>query len=323
MRPAGQGAVRSHPAGRAPGVRSGGGVIGVIDLLFSQSRHEAMVRVPASGPARRRLASLVAPLGRLLAGSGERRVRLRTLTLIRWIAITGQAFTIALVHFSLEFRLPLWPLLGAIGLSALINLVLTAGFTATTRLTERSVALLLGYDVLQLAFLLGLTGGLQNPFSVLLIVPVTLSATTLSLRTTVVLCLFVSRGRDPARSVPDRSAVVRGHVPAAGAVHRRIVARAGAGQRADRRLRLAGRRRGEAPVGRARRDPDGARARAAAVGARRPRGGRRPRAGHPARDHRGDRARARQQRARPTARSPRTSPSWSARASAAARSCAR
>ena len=130
-------------------------------------------------------------LGRVLTGSGERRVRLRTLALIRWIAIIGQAFTIALVHFSLEFRLPLVPLFAAVGLSALINLILAAGFTATTRLTERSAGVLLGYDILQLAFLLGLTGGLQNPFSILLIVPVTLSATTLSLRTTVVLCFFV------------------------------------------------------------------------------------------------------------------------------------
>jgi two-component system, sensor histidine kinase RegB len=120
-------------------------------------------------------------------GAGERRLRLRTLILIRWIAIVGQAFTIALVHFSLEFRLPLWPLFGAVALSALINLGLSFGFAATTRLTERSAALLLGYDILQLAFLLALTGGLQNPFSILLIVPVTLSATTLSLRTTVVL----------------------------------------------------------------------------------------------------------------------------------------
>ena len=159
--------------------------------MFSQSHDEAIARPPPAGQTRRWLGPLIASLSQLLAGSGERRVRLRTLTVIRWIAITGQAFTIALVHFSLEFRLPLWPLLGAIGLSALINLVLTAGFAATTRLTERSVALLLGYDILQLAFLLGLTGGLQNPFSVLLIVPVTLSATTLSLRTTVVLCLFV------------------------------------------------------------------------------------------------------------------------------------
>ena len=128
---------------------------------------------------------------RTLGGGGERRTRLRTLTLIRWVAIVGQAFTIAFVHFSLEFRLPLAPLLAAVGLSALINVVLTVAFSPTTRLTERSATLLLAYDILQLAFLLGLTGGLQNPFSILLIVPVTLSATTLSLRTTVVLGALV------------------------------------------------------------------------------------------------------------------------------------
>ena len=116
------------------------------------------------------------------------------------------------MHFSLEFRLPLLPLLGAVGLSALINLVLSLGFAATTRLTERSAALLLGYDILQLAFLLGLTGGLQNPFSILLIVPVTLSATTLSLRTTVVLCVLVIAAATRARPVPDRSAVAPGRV---------------------------------------------------------------------------------------------------------------
>ncbi|HEX6110836.1 MAG TPA: ActS/PrrB/RegB family redox-sensitive histidine kinase [Geminicoccaceae bacterium] len=136
------------------------------------------------------LRTVAAALGQA-RGDGERRLRLRTLILIRWIAIVGQAFTIALVHFSLEFRLPLWPLFGAVALSALINLGLSFGFAATTRLTERSAALLLGYDILQLAFLLALTGGLQNPFSILLIVPVTLSATTLSLRTTVVLSSIV------------------------------------------------------------------------------------------------------------------------------------
>ena len=134
---------------------------------------------------------LIAWLRRTLGGGGERRTRLRTLTVIRWVAIVGQAFTITFVHFSLEFALPIVPLLAAVSLSALINVVLTLACAPTTRLTERSAGLLLGYDILQLAFLLGLTGGLQNPFSILLIVPVTLSATTLSLRTTVLLCALV------------------------------------------------------------------------------------------------------------------------------------
>ena len=129
---------------------------------------------------------------RFLAGSGERRARLRTLTLIRWVAIVGQAFTILLVDLSFEFDLPLSPLLLAVALSALINLYLELGFSASTRLTERAAALLLGYDLLQLTFLLALTGGLQNPFSVLLIIPITLSATILSLSTTVLLCTMVT-----------------------------------------------------------------------------------------------------------------------------------
>jgi len=159
--------------------------------LFEQFRSDAGPAGWAGGQTRRSRAGLASWLSLALGGRGERRTRLRTLTLIRWVAIVGQAFTIAFVHFSLEFRLPLLPLAAAVGLSALINVVLTVGFAPTTRLTERSVALLLGYDVLQLGFLLGLTGGLQNPFSILLIVPVTLSATTLSLRTTVVLCALV------------------------------------------------------------------------------------------------------------------------------------
>lgn len=165
--------------------------------MLSQLQREIQSRVVKTVPARARRPSVPAGLRAAalpfaqMPGDGERRLRLRTLILIRWIAIIGQAFTIALVHFSLEFQLPLVPLLAAVGLSALINLSLSFGFAATTRLSERSAAWLLGYDILQLAFLLALTGGLQNPFSILLIVPVTLAATTLSLRTTVVLSSIV------------------------------------------------------------------------------------------------------------------------------------
>jgi two-component system sensor histidine kinase RegB len=131
-------------------------------------------------------------LARFIVGTGERRARLRTLTLIRWVAIVGQGFTILLVDLSLGFNLLLAPLLAAVALSAAINLYLEVRFSATTRLTERAAALLLCYDLLQLTFLLALTGVLQNPFSMLLIVPITLSATILSLTTTVLLCVMVT-----------------------------------------------------------------------------------------------------------------------------------
>ena len=118
------------------------------------------------------------------------RLRLRTLVLIRWVAIFGQAFTILLVHFSFGFELPLGLLLGAVVLSAAINLPATFVHSGATRLSERSAALLLAFDILQLGFLLALTGGLQNPFAILLLMPVTLSATALSLGTTVLLGLL-------------------------------------------------------------------------------------------------------------------------------------
>jgi two-component system sensor histidine kinase RegB len=159
--------------------------------LLRATHHEAGGQARQPHPRSGRLAEAFGPLARVLGDGGDRRARLRTLILIRWMAIVGQAFTVCLVHFSLGFRLPLLPLFGAIALSALINVVLSLSFSATTRLTERNAALLLGYDILQLSFLLGLTGGLQNPFSILLLVPVTLSATILSLRTTVALCLLV------------------------------------------------------------------------------------------------------------------------------------
>lgn len=160
--------------------------------LLRASRQALDWNSPAAPSPRPRRRDWQAWLSWLLSGGGERRARLRTLIVMRWIALIGQLFTVLLVHFSLEFRLPLLPLLAAIALSASINLFLALRFAATFRLTERSAALLLGYDVLQLSFLLALTGGLQNPFAVLLTVPITLSATILSLRTTMVLCLMVT-----------------------------------------------------------------------------------------------------------------------------------
>jgi two-component system sensor histidine kinase RegB len=160
--------------------------------LFQQFRYNAMPAYSAaSAAARSRARGVGETLARMFAGGGERRARLHTLTLIRWIAVVGQAFTILFVHISLGISLPLVPLLAAVLLSALVNLPLTFLTAPSTRVNERSAGTLLAYDILQLAFLLALTGGLQNPFSVLLLVPITISATILSLRMTVMLCALV------------------------------------------------------------------------------------------------------------------------------------
>lgn len=110
-----------------------------------------------------------------------RGLSLRTLVLLRWLAIAGQSATILFAHYVLEFPLPLGLCLAVIGASVAFNL--TAGLRL--RLPEAGLpdgprtAMHLGFDILQLATLLALTGGLDNPFCILLIAPVTIAAASL------------------------------------------------------------------------------------------------------------------------------------------------
>lgn len=115
------------------------------------------------------------------------RISLRRLVLIRSVAVTGQALTLLTVHFLLDFRLPLLPALIVVGCSVLLNLGSLLYHRAGTRLGERAATLYLAYDTLQLAILLYLTGGLENPFSILMLAPVTVAATALSRRPVIAL----------------------------------------------------------------------------------------------------------------------------------------
>ena len=107
-------------------------------------------------------------------------VRLQTLTFIRWGAVTGQAGAIFVVHMGLNFPLPLWPALAVVAASALLNLLSTWNRQPNARVGELPAAGFLAFDISQLAVLLYLTGGLENPFAFLLLAPVTVSATTIS-----------------------------------------------------------------------------------------------------------------------------------------------
>jgi len=118
----------------------------------------------------------------------ESRLRLQTLTRLRWVAVAGQLVTVLSVHFALGFQLPLLACLAVIGMSALLNLVMQTRFPASKRLHSSHAILTLGYDLIQLTVLLYFTGGLQNPFSLLMVVPAAISASTQPSRMTVGLC---------------------------------------------------------------------------------------------------------------------------------------
>jgi len=115
-------------------------------------------------------------------------IRLRTMILLRWVAIVGQliAVTVAPLVYGLQLELGLCYF--AIGASVIGNIVATLAFPENKRLTEEENLAMVLFDLLQLAFLLFLTGGLNNPFALLMLGPVTISATALSLRSTLVMC---------------------------------------------------------------------------------------------------------------------------------------
>lgn len=125
-------------------------------------------------------------------GTGPRHIRAATLAAIRWVAIAGQLATLLIVHFGFGFETPLAPCLAAVGISAAINIYMKARYAGARHMSTQDALFSLGFDAAQLAFLLGLTGGLYNPFAVLLLAPVTVSASILTGRQTLWLGLFVA-----------------------------------------------------------------------------------------------------------------------------------
>ena len=119
-----------------------------------------------------------------------RNVRLDTLVRLRWLAVFGQLAAVLVVHFGLEFELPVWPCLAVIAVAALANVALRVRFAKTQWLEPDRAAWLFGFDVAELAVLLFLTGGLENPFSFLLLGPVLISATALPPRMTMLIGVF-------------------------------------------------------------------------------------------------------------------------------------
>ena len=110
----------------------------------------------------------------------------KTLVNLRWIAIVGQLITINLVYFYFKLEFPLFETHFIILLSLITNVILQFKIKAN-QLKDSYSAFFLAYDLLQLTILLYLTGGISNPFSLLIIVPSIVSSTFLSMGTTIIL----------------------------------------------------------------------------------------------------------------------------------------
>jgi two-component system sensor histidine kinase RegB len=119
--------------------------------------------------------------------ASARQIRLDTLIKLRWLAIAGQLSTILMVQYGFAFELPMAAMLGIIAVSATLNLALRVQYPPTHRMQAGAAVALLAFDVVQLAALLYLTGGLQNPFALLFLAPVLISATALPAERTMAL----------------------------------------------------------------------------------------------------------------------------------------
>ncbi|MGB3502043.1 MAG: ActS/PrrB/RegB family redox-sensitive histidine kinase [Mesorhizobium sp.] len=114
----------------------------------------------------------------------SRQLRLNTLIRLRWLAVFGQSAAVIVVAYWLGFPLPVSLCFALIACSAWLNLLLALRYPATHRLAPEAALGILLFDTLQLAGLLSMTGGMTNPFAVLMTVPVVISATSLPLRLT-------------------------------------------------------------------------------------------------------------------------------------------
>ncbi len=140
----------------------------------SEPRLDVQPNLPAAptpaDPAREALKSV---------GSAFGRTRLRTLISLRWMAIAGQALAVLFVYYVLGFELPWLPCFAAIAASAWLNVALMAVLPAQHLSSPAETAAQLAFDIVQLSVLIGLTGGLQNPFLLMILAPVTVGASRL------------------------------------------------------------------------------------------------------------------------------------------------
>lgn len=117
----------------------------------------------------------------------DSQLRLVTLVRLRWLAIFGQLLAVVTVAGGLGFEMPVGWCLFFIACSAWLNVYLSMRYPTRHRLSVGFATGLLAYDIIQLAALLFLTGGIENPFTMLIVAPVTVSAATLPLSSVVML----------------------------------------------------------------------------------------------------------------------------------------
>lgn len=113
-------------------------------------------------------------------------IRARTLVQLRWVAICGQLAAVIVARaVGIDFAIE--AVLALIVIALAMNIFLS--LRPPRRTSPRRATGQLAFDLLQISALIILTGGLANPFALLILAPVTVAATTLNARQTLALGL--------------------------------------------------------------------------------------------------------------------------------------
>ena len=112
---------------------------------------------------------------------------------LRWIAIIGQLITVNLIYFIFNFKFNLI-LENLIILCGILSNLYLIYINKNTQLSDKAAFLFLSIDILQLSCLVYLTGGIANPFSIFLIIPIIFSSSNLGFKSNfllVVITIFI------------------------------------------------------------------------------------------------------------------------------------
>ena len=110
---------------------------------------------------------------------------------LRWIGIFGQLIAVNFVYFFLNFKFDFLSSNLIIFFGVLSNLYLIFVYKKT-QLSDRSALIFLIIDIVQLSFLIYLTGGIANPFVIFLLIPSVFSSSNLSFRTNFLLVFLTT-----------------------------------------------------------------------------------------------------------------------------------
>ena len=117
----------------------------------------------------------------------DNQIKLLTLINIRWVAILGQFATISIVYFYFNFNFNIKYCYLLVLFSSFLNIFLQIRSKKTDLLSNKQATFSILYDLFQLFGLLFLTGGLTNPFSILIVAPITIAAGFLNLRSSILI----------------------------------------------------------------------------------------------------------------------------------------